>query len=110
MLERLCHGLTFVFILVGIMSATGAKGKRVRTSVSSSSAMQFDNNTFQERYDALCTKPFGQTRVIDWEILEQLGLADDVRQLVGFDRWLAIFDIDEPVYRELTLEVLSTFE
>lgn len=48
--------------------------------------------------------------MIDWEVLEQLGLPNEVRQLVEFDRWLAVFDIDEPVNPELTLEVLSTFE
>jgi len=79
------------------MSTTGTKGKRARVSASSSSAMHFENSMFQERYDALCTKPFGQTRVINWEVLEQFGLADSVRHLMGFDRWLAIFDIDEPV-------------
>ena len=34
----------------------------------------------------------------------------EVRRLVGFDHWLHNFEIVEPVYCELTLEVLSTFE
>ena len=60
--------------------------------------------------DLLKIKPFGQTRTIDWGGLGYLGLADKVRRLVRFDRWLHIFKIDDPVYYELTMKVLSTFE
>ena len=42
--------------------------------------------------------------------MEYLSLADEVRRLAGFDHWLHIFDIVEPIYRDLTLEVLRTFE
>lgn len=72
--------------------------------------MYFDNEYFQEHYDILKMKSFAQTHIIDWEVLEQLGLANKVWRLVGFNHWLAVFDIDEPIYRELTLEILSTFE
>lgn len=55
-------------------------------------------------------KPIVQIQTFDWEALEHLDLADDVWRLVGFHSWLSIFEVDEPVYWELTLEVLSTFE
>ena len=51
-----------------------------------------------------------QTSIIDWEALKYLELADDVRRLIRFDRWLHIFENIEPIYWEQSLEVLDTFE
>ena len=48
--------------------------------------------------------------MINLEVLGYLVLAIEVKRLVGFDRMLHIFEIIDPVYCELTLKVLSTFE
>ena len=55
-------------------------------------------------------EPFGQTRMVYWEALEYLGLADEIQRSIGFDRWIHIFEIVKHVYRELPLEDLSMFE
>lgn len=55
-------------------------------------------------------KLFTQTQTFYWEALEYLGLAKDVWRLVCFDHWFSIFKVNEPIYWELILEVLSTFE
>ncbi|PPS16047.1 hypothetical protein GOBAR_AA04531 [Gossypium barbadense] len=49
-------------------------------------------------------------RCIDWATLEQVHLADSVRALLATTPWDRFFDIVEPMYLELTLELCSTFQ
>lgn len=55
-------------------------------------------------------KPFGITWKIDRNNLEALGLASVILEYISHDGWDKIFSIDEPTYRELTLEVLRTIK
>ena len=97
--------------LVGIMLyRKGATSKWPCVEASSSSTPLFTASRFKERYDLLNMKSFGQTKTTDREPLEYLGLADENWRLIGFNRLLYVFEINEPLYRELTLELLSTFE
>ncbi|KAK5774971.1 hypothetical protein PVK06_042835 [Gossypium arboreum] len=48
-------------------------------------------------------------RCIDWAALEQIQMADAVRALLTTDPWGLFFEIVEPMYLELTLELCSTF-
>lgn len=38
------------------------------------------------------------------------GLEEEVHQMVDFGGWSRILCMEEPVYRDITLEVLSIFE
>ncbi|WP_375706372.1 hypothetical protein, partial [Bartonella sp. CL2QHWL] len=42
--------------------------------------------------------------------LRTLGLASTVWDFISHDGWDTVLDLDEPTYRELTLELLSTFK
>ncbi|PPR92896.1 hypothetical protein GOBAR_AA27777 [Gossypium barbadense] len=46
---------------------------------------------------------------INWTMLEQVQLADDIRAFLTTDPWELFFAIIEPTYLELTLEICSTF-
>ncbi|CAL1380643.1 unnamed protein product [Linum trigynum] len=52
--------------------------------------------------------PFGQQRCIDWDLLERLGAADPVRTCLRLPAWCEVLSINEVIYRELTIEFLST--
>lgn len=55
-------------------------------------------------------KRFGQPRLVDWPVLMHFGLEEEVHQMVDFGGWSRILCMEEPVYRDITLEVLSIFE
>ena len=71
--------------------------------------LQFISPTHLARYEQLWEKPFQASRFIDWDILEQVNLIEEVQQLISFSGQDTFFSIKEPVYQELTLEFLSTF-
>ena len=54
-------------------------------------------------------KDFEPNRCIHWPTLEDLGIADRVRALIGQAGWSGFFGIHEDVYKELTLEFFSTY-
>ncbi|PPR84629.1 hypothetical protein GOBAR_AA36083 [Gossypium barbadense] len=54
-------------------------------------------------------RPLGVGYCIDWTAIEQTQLADAVRALLTADPWGFFFEIVEPTYLELTLELCSTF-
>ncbi|KAK5839140.1 hypothetical protein PVK06_007905 [Gossypium arboreum] len=54
-------------------------------------------------------RPCGSSRCIDWATIERVQLADAIRALLTTDPWERFFDITEPTYSELTLELCSTF-
>ena len=47
--------------------------------------------------------------VLDWNILEKLGLRHEVAQLLQDEAWFRLLSIEEPIYKELTLAFISTF-
>lgn len=57
-------------------------------------------------------KRFGQIRIIDWQVLEQLGLDEVVHGFLSTigRGWNQLFEILEDIYRVSTLEVFSTIE
>lgn len=48
--------------------------------------------------------------MIDWNALEALGLDGTILDYISHDGWDKILSINEPSYRELTLESLSSIE
>ena len=71
---------------------------------------KFSNEAHKTRYALLSRKPFGTIGRIEWEALRILGLQNTAREYISHGGWDKVFDIEEPTYRELTLEVLSTIE
>ena len=71
---------------------------------------KFTNEAHKTRYALLSRKAFGTIRRIDWGALKTLGLHNTVREYISHGGWDKVFEIEEPTYRELTLEVLSTIE
>lgn len=70
----------------------------------------FNSPLHRERYEHLLGRKFGYIHTIDWEALRVADLADEVQQFLSVVLWIRIFGITNPVYHELTLEVLATFE
>ena len=70
----------------------------------------FFNEAHKTRYALLSRKPFGTIRRIEWEALRILGLQNTAREYISHGGWDKVFEIEEPTFRELTLEVLSTIE
>lgn len=52
----------------------------------------------------------GTIRRIDWDVLKSLDLDSDILELIYHNGWDKLFSINEPTYKELTLEVLSKVE
>lgn len=48
--------------------------------------------------------------LIEWDILKTLWVDCEIRKLTSHNCWDRVFMIDNPAYRQLTLEVLSTLE
>ncbi|GKB09151.1 hypothetical protein Tco_0837463 [Tanacetum coccineum] len=92
------------------------------------SFLQFPNSSkeeirrmYQEKIAALRSRQIEPARTIDWELLEQFNLADEIRGLLGIEctkgevkikspEWGNLFSIVEPIYRELCLEFFATYQ
>lgn len=48
----------------------------------------FPSPHFQERYDRLKMKQFGQYHIMDWQVLEQLGLDAEIWKIFSTGGWL----------------------
>ena len=70
----------------------------------------FSNEEHKMRYSILSQKSFGNVRKIDWEVLQTLRLDGIILEYITQAGWDKLFSIEEPTFRELTLEVLSTIE
>ena len=71
--------------------------------------LQFTDAEALARYNNLKDKPFASCYFIDWEVLRSIGLDCDVQEFISTGAWPIFFEIHDEAYRELTLEVLSTF-
>ena len=71
--------------------------------------LQFTSFAHLACFERLQEKPFLANRFINWPILEQVGLVNEMRQLTSFGSWDTLFAIWEPVYQKHTLEFLTTF-
>ena len=72
--------------------------------------LHFTDPEHVERFNTLRVKPFECCSNIDWTLLQSVGLAQEVRELISTGAWPTLFDIPDEAYKELTLEVLSTFQ
>nr|GEW62785.1 MAK10-like protein [Tanacetum cinerariifolium] len=75
----------------------------------------FENSTHQLHYETLARLPIHSEDVIDWEFLANQGLAHSFLNSINTDpfsgpQWMNLFQINEPVYRELLREFFSSFE
>ena len=66
-------------------------------------------NIRRERRARLATRNFGTIRTIEWGALERLHLRRGVEELLSVGSWLPLLTVDEPAYRDITLEFLSSF-
>lgn len=62
------------------------------------------------RYDCLITKCIGESQEINWEVLHEVGLTEEVQHLLSVEAWRQVFSITNTTYREMTQEVLASFE
>ena len=53
---------------------------------------------------------FGDSQYLEWKLLRDYGIGDQIRELIDMGPWAKLLEIHEPTYREVTLEVLSTLQ
>ena len=53
---------------------------------------------------------FGNTQHRDWKLLREYGMEEQVRERLSVAPWAKLFKINEPAYRDITLEFLSTMK
>ena len=58
----------------------------------------------------LSKKPFGAHQYLDWDVLEEYGLVQPIKQLLSSGPWETLFQIQEPAYQDITLAFLATME
>lgn len=58
----------------------------------------------------LSPRHFGELREIDWDVLREIGLEDEVQRILSVGAWRQPFMITDNTYEQLALEVLATFE
>lgn len=71
---------------------------------------RFKHGEQKTRYALLAQKPIGKVQRIDWNVLKTLFLDRTILEHISHDGWDKVFDINEPTYYELTLEVLTIIE
>lgn len=80
--------------------------------------LHFESDKHQSRLSLLLTKKFGRSISIDWPSMEALGVSTQLKSYLVHTKedgqlypkaWLRLFDIREPVYRELCYEFFATF-
>ncbi|PPS10013.1 hypothetical protein GOBAR_AA10630 [Gossypium barbadense] len=99
------------------VTVPASKKQKGSSGTSSSSAsvearhpyLRFSGGLQENLYQLLRVRPLGPGRYIDWAVLKQARLTDDVRIIITTALWDRFFAIIEPTYMELTLEFFSTF-
>ncbi|PPR93562.1 hypothetical protein GOBAR_AA27111 [Gossypium barbadense] len=71
--------------------------------------LQFLRKPQEELFQILRARPLIAGRYIDWAAIEQVQLVDTIWALLTIDPWELFFEIIEPTYLELTMELYSTF-
>ena len=69
-----------------------------------------DEKWSKERRRKLETMAFGNNQYLDWKLLRDYGIGDQIRELIDVGPWAKLLEIHEPAYHEITLEVLSTLQ
>ncbi|GJW36430.1 hypothetical protein Tco_0059350 [Tanacetum coccineum] len=75
----------------------------------------FDNDTHQGFYDTLLKLLIHAETIVDWSFFVQHGLAGEFFKSINNDafsrpQWVNLFQINEPVYKELVYELFASFE
>ncbi|CAH9082912.1 unnamed protein product [Cuscuta epithymum] len=72
---------------------------------------QFRDNAQKEKFEELMQRRAGKILFPHLPTLEKAGIQDEVMQLLSRDWWQHLFfGINEPTYKEITCEVLSSFK
>lgn len=98
---------------MGPMKKIRGEGSRTRPTSSPSPApaeITFSTQCFWEWYNHLKMKQCGQFHTVDWQVLEHLGLDEEIKGFFSTWGWTRLFDITEDKYKVATLELLSTIE
>ncbi|PPR88990.1 hypothetical protein GOBAR_AA31695 [Gossypium barbadense] len=67
--------------------------------------LKFPRGPQEELFQILWARPLSADRCIDWAAVEQVQLADAIQALLTTDPWELFFEIIEPTYLELTMEL-----
>ncbi|GJS77260.1 hypothetical protein Tco_0727141 [Tanacetum coccineum] len=75
----------------------------------------FDNKDHQMNYKNLTGRSIHSEDVMDWEFLSNKGLAQSFFDSINTDhfsgpQWANLFQINEPIFRELAREFFASFE
>ncbi|GJW88696.1 hypothetical protein Tco_0164036, partial [Tanacetum coccineum] len=75
----------------------------------------FDNGNHQMNYNNLVGHSIHLGDVVDWEFLSNKGLAQPFFNFINTDtfsgpQWVNLFQINEPILRELVHEFFASFE
>ncbi|GJS91162.1 hypothetical protein Tco_0773798 [Tanacetum coccineum] len=75
----------------------------------------FDNEDHQMNYNTLAGCSIHSEDVVDWEFLSNKGLAQSFFDSINTDpfsgpQWANLFQINEPIFRELAREFFASFE
>ncbi|GJT65698.1 hypothetical protein Tco_1017178 [Tanacetum coccineum] len=75
----------------------------------------FDNGNHQMNYNNLVGRSIHPGDVVDWEFLSNKGLAQPFFNFINTDtfsgpQWVNLFQINEPIFRELVREFFASFE
>ena len=69
-----------------------------------------DKQWCKERRKWLEKLPIGNNQHLDWKLLQNYGIEDRIHALLNVGPWVHLVEINEPAYREITLEFLYTFK
>ncbi|CAL1381173.1 unnamed protein product [Linum trigynum] len=63
----------------------------------------------RERVTRLSSLPFDESRCLDWDTVHAVRVSNSIHDMLGNGAWRVVFDLNEIIYRELTLEFLASF-
>ncbi|GKE67739.1 hypothetical protein Tco_1521900 [Tanacetum coccineum] len=74
-----------------------------------------DNENHQMNHNNLIRRSIHSGDVVDWEFLTNKGLAQSFFNSINTDpfsgpQWVNLFQINEPIFRELVYELFASFE
>lgn len=64
----------------------------------------------KSRHSKLLQQTFGAHKYLKWAVQGDYGKEDEIRKLISIGPWAALFAISTPAYKDITLEVLSTWK
>lgn len=70
----------------------------------------FHTPTHKEHCTRISRYHFGESREIDWGILCEIRLEEEVHRMLSVMTWWQLFHIIDSNYEQLALKVLATFD